>query len=378
MTNLSGSTVEGSTVDVGKIERELTSLWQQASMDEDGGVIRSSTANLVIYVSGEFDTASLDDLIADITATHPCRAIVIVVDHDQQQSSMNAQVTSRCTLPTATSKQVCCEQVSLTASGARINEVPSAVAPLLVSDLPVFLWWRAVPSLQDKVFSRLVDLSDRVVIDSARFNDPARDLAALARILRDTPRWTAVSDLNWARLTAWRALLAGFYDVREYRTLLDHLSCVLIEHSPCQITGAPVSARALVLGGWLASRLGWKLLERNNASGSSHQFIFEANGRRITMEFRPTTRKIEPGRISAVTFETSAGRPAYFKVRRSTDSTRIETTATLDERMRGQRVLSYESLSESALLTKELDILGHDRVYEQAVLGAADLLSNAP
>jgi len=44
------------------------------------------------------------------------------------------------------------------------------------------------------------------------------------------------------------------------------------------------------------------------------------------------------------------------------------------EDARVQRVLSYEGLSEAELVGKELEILGHDRVYEQAVLAAGELI----
>src|SRR5205814_442070 len=120
----------------------------------------------------------------------------------------------------------------------------SAVLPLLVSDLPVYLWWRAVPPLADKVFTRLVEMANRVIIDSAIFADPHGDLVSLAVLLRDRPKWTAISDLNWSRLTTWRQLIAGFYDVAEYRPALNVVNRLVIEYaSP---TGQPnaISPRA--------------------------------------------------------------------------------------------------------------------------------------
>jgi glucose-6-phosphate dehydrogenase assembly protein OpcA len=229
--------------------------------------------------------------------------------------------------------------------------------------------------LQDRtLFRKLVELSSRVIIDSAGFNNPGGDLKGLATILKETPKWTAISDLNWARLTAWRGLLAGFYDVQEYRPLLDQLDRIVIEHSPPDNADAPVAARALLLAGWLSSRLGWKLVERVD-SGASIQFAFDASARKLTLEFKPTERKIEPGRLASVTVHSAVDETASFAVRRSTDSSRIETVVKLGAESRGKRVLGYESLSESALIGKELDILGNDRVYEQAVIGASDLVS---
>ena len=88
----------------------------------------------------------------------------------------------------------------------------------------------------------------------------------------DTPRWSAISDLNWARLTAWRALLAGFYDVAENRSHLDRLDFVVIEYAPSTVDPSaipPVFAARLVAGqpAGLASSSGFRE-ERTNETTS--------------------------------------------------------------------------------------------------------------
>jgi glucose-6-phosphate dehydrogenase assembly protein OpcA len=370
----------GSWINVGAIERELTALWQQASEDEDQGVIRSSILNLIVYVPHTSKAAKVDELLTEITASHPSRAILMIVDRTAAEARLEAQVTSRCTLPTGRSKQVCCEQVTITASGDGVAEVPSAVTPLLLSDLPVYLWWRAVPSIEDKtLFRKLADISDRVIIDSALFNDPHGDLLSMATVLHETPRWTAISDLNWARLTAWRALLAGFYDIPDYRSLLNQVKQVTIRFGPSTIDPDAIPTRALLLGGWLASRLGWKLqpgfAKRTKGSTS---FEFSADDRSFGVEFAHTRREVEPGHLSMVTLESEVDQPVTFTVRRSADGQRIETSVTRGEEKGIQRVLSYEGLGESALVGKELEILGHDRVYEQSVLAAGEFIKAIP
>jgi glucose-6-phosphate dehydrogenase assembly protein OpcA len=367
---------ESSTINVAAIERELTALWQQASQDENSGVIRSSMLNLIVYAPSSSDLEKLDLTMIDITASHPCRAIVLLVDDESRDSILSAQVTSRCTLPTASTKQVCCEQVTITASGEDVDEAPSVVVPLLISDLPVYLWWRAVPRAAGKpLFRRLGDIADRVIIDSAQFNDPHGDLLAMAIALRNSPRWTALSDLNWARLTAWRALLAGFYDLARYRPLLDHINRVTIECAPPEADASMIPTRALLLGGWLASRLGWQVTGGGRRDGSSVFDLEGAHGN-VSIEFTPTGRNIEAGHLALVTLGSAADSSLSFSVRRSADGLRIETAVSAGDEKYSQRVLSYESLGESELIGKELEILGHDRVYEQAVLAAADLITH--
>ena len=366
-----------STINVDAIERQLTALWQQASQDEEeGGVTRASMFNLMVYVPSPAEAKKLDEMLTDITAARPCRAILIVADAEGPEELLNAEVTSRCTLPSASSKQVCCEQVTITAGGAQADEIPSAVAPLLLSDLPVYLWWHAVPRLEDKaLFRRLADLSDRLVIDSANFRDQEADLESMAARLNDTPRWTALSDLNWARLTAWRALLAGFYDIADYRPLLDQRRRVTIRYAPPAVDSAIIPTRALLLAGWLASRLRWSVRPGSTKrSTGSTSLELSVDGRSFDLEFAHTRREIETGHLAMVTIESDADQPISFTVRRSADGKRIETSVTRGEEKGVQRVLSYEGLTETELIGKELEILGHDRVYEQAVLAAGEMV----
>jgi glucose-6-phosphate dehydrogenase assembly protein OpcA len=368
----------GSWIDIAAIERELTALWQHASEDQEtGGVIRSSILNLLVYVPQNAEAAVVDDILTDLTASYPCRAVLMIADSSAAPPKLEAEVTSRCSLPTGTSKQVCCEQVTITAAGAGVTDVPSAVTPLLLSDLPVYLWWRAVPRIQDKtLFRKLADISDRVIIDSALFNDPHGDFAGMAAVLNATPRWTAISDLNWARLTAWRALLAGFYDISDYRPFLDQLDQVEIKYAPSSTDPSAISPRALLLGAWLASRLGWRVnADAAKRTDRSTSFEFSVDNREISVGFTHTSRDIEPGHLALVTLHSKAEESVLFAVRRSADGQRIETSVTRGDEKRVQRVLGYEGLSEGELIGKELEILGHDRIYEQAVLVAGEMVN---
>lgn len=359
-------------LDVKNIEQQLMALWQQEG--EHNGVLRTSTVNLIVYIPGPRKTREVDEVVSDITLAHPARVILLLIDHDSTDRSVRAEVSSHCTLQSFSHKQVCCEEISILASAAVAGEIPSAVSPLVIADLPVYLWWRAVPTLEDRLFKRLGEISDRVIIDSAHFANPRGDLKSLARIVGDSPRRTAFSDLNWARLGAWRGLLAGFYDVVEYRPLVDRLKRVVIEYAPGSNGAAEIAARPLLLAGWLASRLGWKVEAATVArTDGALSFEFLSGDQSVRLEFSPTLREIEPGHLALVRLESRADGTPSFSVRRSQDAQRIDTEVTGAHRC-SRRVLSYESWTESALIARELELLGHDRIYEQAVLAAARFL----
>jgi glucose-6-phosphate dehydrogenase assembly protein OpcA len=358
-------------IDAAAIERQLDELWKQAGEGYEGGVIRACALNLMVYLPDPSQLRAIEDLLADVAASHPCRAILMIADRGAQ-TAISAWASSRCALQPATSKQVCCEQITISAGGEAIDEMPSAAVQLLLSDLPVYLWWRARPTLADSVFKKLVDYSDRVIIDSADFADQSAGLIEMANIISHGSKWTAFSDLNWARLSAWRALLAGFYDVAANRPYLNSMDCVQIEYGALE--GSAIPARALLIAGWLAGRLEWNK-ESVRRDGDSLSIAFQApGGRPIRLRLSPSgDPRIEPGHIAQVTLEVRSGPSAHFKVKRSWDGTRLETESMLEGSRRPARALDYESRGDSELLSKELDILGRDRVYEQAVSSAADL-----
>ena len=62
--------------------------------------------------------------------------------------------------------------------GGRASAPASIVMPLLISDLPVFCRWRGRPDFGERQFEELVDVADRLIVDSTEWDDPARIPAA--------------------------------------------------------------------------------------------------------------------------------------------------------------------------------------------------------
>jgi glucose-6-phosphate dehydrogenase assembly protein OpcA len=273
---------------------------------------------------------------------------------------------------------LCCEQVTLHARGRFAVELPSAAEPLLVPDLPIFLWWRDQPRLNDEVFRKLSHASDRVIFDSADFLEPRTDLFALNQLLqKERAAHTGLSDLNWARLTSWRGLLASFYDVREYRAALDKIDRVRIEYVAPESEPGEIAPKALILAGWLASRLGWRVAAEQRAlgDGDARTVVLEKDGRDIAIEFQSVERsKAMHGWIARI--ELSATEPAsnVFIVARTEDGRYLETQTVSNNETRASRLLVGGDKTEAELLGRELEILSHDRIYEEAVRAAVHIL----
>jgi glucose-6-phosphate dehydrogenase assembly protein OpcA len=327
----------------------------------------------VVYAEGAEGRAEVDDLLSEVVERHPCRAIVLAAERGGDESRLGAFVSTRCQLSSRGSKRVCGEQITIEAAGASVDTASSAVAPLLVPDVPVFLWWKDIPHYEDKLFTRLAGMADRVVIDSASFDRPHEDLRRLAGLLEGGR--LRLSDLNWGRLTSWRALVAGFWDVADYRESLARVEKVVIEYDPPDRSHTQLAPKALLALGWMASCLGWEVSgEGATFDDNRARFILKDGGREIEAVLAATDDVAgRDGWLTSLTISTEAG--DEFSVELLLEERRLRTRA----RLRGtghacERVLAYEARGEGERLGAELDILSRDDVYESAVGAAARLL----
>ena len=410
------------TLDVEVVERQLAELWQETAGDTDDevAVLRARVANLLVFVAHESLLEEVDSLMLDVTMVHPSRALIMLGEADTPDQDIEMFVTSLCQTDKRTgAKRLCGEVVILKARGKFIVELPSASLPLLVSDLTTFLWWRNEFQIEDKVFRSLLQGSDRLVIDSDEFANPLQDLLEIDRLFSQDQR-VGVSDLNWARLTLWRGLLADFYDVPAYQTLLDEIDHVRIDYVSPAVQPETVAPQALLLAGWLASRLGWKLLsetpEKNDATISfkfsrtdrgselgSSPTVSEgadrgssptpespagqpgwggtvregAGDREITLELNRVPRaKHKPGRLVEVELRTNGLEPASFSVKRSADNLHVLAEANIGTDIQRGRVLPVRNRSLAHLLSREMEILTNDNLYQQALTVATTLIDS--
>src|SRR5262245_19357104 len=250
---------EKTRIDVRAIERELNELWRHAAASESGErrntVTRTCVLNLVVLTGSNRTAQRVTETIAQLTERHPNRAIVISAVPDAQEPLLDAWVQTHCRMPGPGRPQVCCEQITIEARGAAVPYVPGTILPLLVPDVPVMLWWPRGEPFDNSIFARLSSLADRVIVDTATFAAPEAGLARLAGLIGGD---TAISDLAWTRLTPWRELAAQFFDAAAMLPHLDEIHSVTVDYE-AQPGAMHDRTQALLLIGWLGSRLGWQL-----------------------------------------------------------------------------------------------------------------------
>jgi glucose-6-phosphate dehydrogenase assembly protein OpcA len=373
------STTKG--IDVGKIEKELAVMWKPAVESEgsnaESGVTRACALNLLVYATAADDREQIYEMLDAVCEQHPGRTLVLVADRAATEPKLDAYVSTRCRLLGGNRKQICGEQVTIEAAGSAADTAASAIEPLLVPDVPVFLWWKDIPHYEDKLFSRMTAMSDRMVIDSSCFDSPHKDLLRLARMIRERPQFMSASDLNWGRLTAWRNLVASFWDVPDYRPYLDKIERIVVEYDPPCFAPDEIAPQSLLAVGWLASRLGWSIEgngEREENGAASFQL--RASGREIKVLMHATKREgYADGILVSLTLSTGDA-SAEFRVAFSDDRKKLETEARVDGARTVGRVLSYEQKTEGQRLSRELSLLKRDLVYEEALASAAQLIAN--
>lgn len=393
------------TLDVEFVEQQLAELWKETAgeTDDDAAVLRARVANLLVYVPSETLLKEVTALMQDVTSAHPSRALIMLGESDAADQDIDMFVTSLCQTDKRTgAKRLCGEVVVLNARGKFTVELPSATLPLLVSDLATFLWWRNEVECGDKVFNALLRASDRLVIDSDEFAESLPCLLEVNRIFAQENLDVGISDLNWARLTLWRGLLADFYDVPAYQSLLDELDYVRIDYVAPSAEPEAVAPQALLMAGWLASRLGWSLLSdqshAKNAETLSLRFSSKDRGsspnisegtdrgsgptvreglgsREIKLQLnRVESGQRKPGRLVEVELRSSRTQAASFSVKRSADGLHVLAEANIGADIQRGRVLPVRNRSLAQLLTREMEILTNDNLYQQALTVATTLV----
>ena len=216
------------------ILKELASLWTQEGKQGDAGVLRACSMTLLVLADFEEDPAGLAETMAALMPEHPARSILVRV-RDDGARAMSERVYQQCWKPFGQRRQICCEQIELTASDGALGDLPSVILPLAVPDLPVILWCRSGRLRRHGEFGRIAETATKVVIDSALAENAPE---ALQWISEASGRGAIVADLAWTRLTRWRETLARVFENRDTMARLSEVTSVRVGYGPGYQTAA--------------------------------------------------------------------------------------------------------------------------------------------
>jgi glucose-6-phosphate dehydrogenase assembly protein OpcA len=364
---------------VADLEAELSALWRSAAEDPAAkySVTRACTLTLLIYVESDEAAYEVTNLVAEVTRQNPCRTIIMMLEPQATAPQLEAWVSAHCHLPVAGEKQVCSEQITLRARGEAVQGLPSVVLPLTVSGLPIFLWWRAGDFSPPAYFDEILRVTQHVVVDTARFSPGGTHLQDLAAWLHKFSGRIQLTDLNWGRITPWRQLIAQCFDSPDRRPYLDHLSEVRIEYEQDSVRLVTQRAQALLLTGWLASRLGWEfLLSERREEAQPRVFYFNAAAGRVKVG--RNLKRVDNACGVCFTIELRSNGPsaARFSFTRGPDGKVVKTLAEVPGSLPAGRSVRLEVLNEAEILNEELKLGVRDRSYEEALSVVARMIAS--
>ena len=364
---------------IADLEKELSELWRSAAEDPETEhpVMRACVLTLLVYVENERAGRETLHLISQVISQNPCRAIIMIAEEREQPEGLTSWISAQCHLPASGAKQVCCEQICVRARGEAVKGLDNVIIPLAIPELPVYLWWRAGRFAPPAFLDHILQITNRVLVDSALFQEPESDLAMLARQVERFrgAEEVAFSDLNWARLTPCRELIAQCFDSTEANSFLGDLAEVRLEWARGEGADDDRWAQALLLTAWLASRLGWE--------PASHLAL--ESGQSATLEFRKGEKPI---RVECVARKAGSGQPAPLSVVMKTSSTPAAQFSIIESKEQGtvytrteipgcpprERTVRLHVLDQVGLVNEELKFPGRDKIYEEALSLIARML----
>ena len=351
--------------DVSAIERELRRQWQEQPFSEL--VVRTRTLNLVIVSRTK---PIPPEVIAQVTETHPCRAIV--VDLSAEAGTIAAHVTSSCLSTHTGASCLAREEVRLrTPMEVESKRLESIVASLLVPGLPTFLWWRGEPDVASPILIALSAHCDRIVLDSGDYRDSLSGIAALHRAISGG-RLPEITDLAWSRVAAWRELTAQFFDSRQCAECTAHSRAARI----ADLGGAVVSSDALLFAAWVTRQLDWHPISPQAPSQEEHRIACQRAGKICEIQFISHDGN---GRgLQSVQLIAAGGKEATFSIERTADAAGLITTTQLGAQQRVQRTVRNRKLNLAEMLGRELSSASRDRSYERVLGVAAEMVGTAP
>jgi glucose-6-phosphate dehydrogenase assembly protein OpcA len=274
----------------GAIESALRELLR-ARYAENSGFVPARVLNLVVVVDADW-SGEVANRLKRVGRFHPSRTIVCAVEPGR--TTLDAVASLAGDDETKPGEIALTRELVVVRCGERhLAHLETIVDPLVVTDLATLVW---SPHGHPEAVDALLSLAQVVLVDSV--DEPHVD-DALARA-RELSAEAYVVDLAWLRSTPWRERIAATFDPVKLRPDLRMISGVSIRHHPDS------GATAMLLVGWLASRLGWqpsRLVPRNGAS------VGKAHSRRqdVTLTLEPAPELSTRG-LASVQLETASGR----------------------------------------------------------------------
>jgi glucose-6-phosphate dehydrogenase assembly protein OpcA len=237
-----------------RIEAALRDLLRKAHA-ADEHLAPARVLNLVVIVDREWK-GEIANRLGRAGRYHASRTVLCAVEDGRRSLDAVATVSHQ---ERSSGLGVLHETVEIDCGPDHLLALQTIVDPVLVGEIPTVVW---SPHGHEEAVQGLLGLIDVMLVDSDDLDEPA-DAFARAEEWREH---AYVVDLAWLRTTPWRERLAASFDLPARLAVLSRISELEIRHQQRS------TASALLLAGWMASRLHW---DRAHLAGGVGMFTGE-------------------------------------------------------------------------------------------------------
>jgi glucose-6-phosphate dehydrogenase assembly protein OpcA len=273
-----------------KIEAALRELLH-ARYEEHEGYVPARVLNMVAIVDREWK-GEVQNRLERVGRYHASRTVICAIEPRRTTLDAWASLHSDVDLEEPGQLALTHEDIEVDIGPKHVPNLATIIDPLLVRDLITIVW---SPHGHPEAVDALLDLADVVLLDSVEDLDVAGALGRVAELAAHA----YIVDLAWLRSTPWRERIAATFDPPYLRPALGQLSSVTVRHR------SDSTAAALMLVGWLATRLNWRpdaLTRRNGA----REGRLRARRGEVTVRLEGADDLSVPG-LAGVTIETAHG-----------------------------------------------------------------------
>jgi glucose-6-phosphate dehydrogenase assembly protein OpcA len=332
-------------------------------------------SNLVIYTEDTGDEELITETIGEYVVKHPCRVIVAVARPRGSQTALESAVSAH-VYSDGSGKSVTCDQFTLDAGGAAVKELASAVQPLLVADLPTYVWWRGMFLTQRLLVEQFFTFADRFIYDGVGWTNLHFTVLQVADFISKYGDKVAFTNFNWSRLRPWRESIADFFDAGMYEKEVWDLRQVRVDFMSLPGSEEGYQFRALLIVAWLAVQLEWEPVTGRPGLEQAWLEFRDKKGATVHVELAmlPQSGPTSQGLQSVVLSATSGEHSHEFIVERE-HRERLMILRHKDETSESVlRTVPHADSSTADLLYRELGRRVRNRVFEKSFKMASRLL----
>ncbi|GAA1857930.1 glucose-6-phosphate dehydrogenase assembly protein OpcA [Myceligenerans crystallogenes] len=200
---------------------------------DEGGAVALGRVLTLVVMAEERDVEEAIATTNDASREHPCRVIVVAPSGEAEgEARLDAQIR-------VGGDAGASEVVVLRIAGPLVERHDTLVMPLLLPDAPIVAWWpRTAPA--DPAADPIGRMAHRRITDTTAVADPVAMLRSLPAVSKPGD-----TDLAWARVTLWRALIAAAIEQPPFEAV-----------TSVRVEGEERHTSLHLLTAWLGERLG--------------------------------------------------------------------------------------------------------------------------